>query len=58
MATALPDHGEERLRRKNVLSVLMQCFMSMCPITLVWVKGYRSHKEAGSLLRRISTVRR
>ena len=25
------------VRRKNVLSVLMQCFMSMCLVTLVWV---------------------
>jgi ammonium transporter, Amt family len=25
------------VRRKNVLSVLMQCFMCMCAVTLVWV---------------------
>jgi Amt family ammonium transporter len=29
------------VRRKNVLSVLMQCFMAMCLVTLVWVTlGY------------------
>ena len=25
------------VRKKNILSVLMQCFMSMCLVTLVWV---------------------
>jgi Amt family ammonium transporter len=25
------------VRRKNILSVLMQCFMAMCLVTLVWV---------------------
>jgi Amt family ammonium transporter len=29
------------VRRKNILSVLMQCFMAMCLVTLVWVTvGY------------------
>jgi Amt family ammonium transporter len=29
------------VRRKNILSVLMQCFMAMCLVTLVWaVVGY------------------
>ena len=29
------------VRRKNILSILMQCFMAMCLVTLVWVTvGY------------------
>ena len=39
------------VRRKNILSVLMQCFMAMCLMTVLWVVvGYSLAFSDGSLL--------